>query len=85
LARTYAAETATTSNIKVMLASPGALRTRMRAKAMPGEDPLTLKTPEDLAPKLLQFLLPSWTQTGRLYDFPSDEILSFAGPQPTTA
>jgi NAD(P)-dependent dehydrogenase (short-subunit alcohol dehydrogenase family) len=85
LARTYAAETATTSNVKVMLANPGPLRTRMRAKAMPGEDPLTLKTPEDLAPKLLQFLLPSSAQTGRLYDFPSDEILSFAGPQPMSA
>ncbi len=82
LARTYAAETATTSNVKVMLANPGPLRTRMRAKAMPGEDPLTLKTPEDFAPKLLQFLLPSSSHTGKLYDFPSDEILSFGRPQP---
>lgn len=82
LARTYAAETATTSNVKVMLANPGQLRTRMRAKAMPGEDPLTLKTPEDFAPKLLQFLMPSSSQTGKLYDFPTDTILSFAGPTP---
>ena len=80
LARTYAAETATTSNVKVMLANPGPLRTRMRAKAMPGEDPLTLKTPEDFAPKLLPFLVPSWAQTGKLYDFPSDRVLSFGVP-----
>jgi NAD(P)-dependent dehydrogenase (short-subunit alcohol dehydrogenase family) len=80
LARTYAAETATTSNVKVMLANPGPLRTRMRAKAMPGEDPLTLKTPEQFAPQLLQFLLPSSTLTGKLYDFPSDEVLSFGVP-----
>lgn len=81
LARTYAAETATTSNVKVMLANPGPLRTRMRAKAMPGEDPSTLKTPEDFAPKILRLLLPSWMQTGRLYDFPSDQVLSFGIPE----
>ena len=81
LARTYAAETATTSNVRVMLANPGPLRTRMRAKAMPGEDPLSLKTPADFAPKLIQFLVPSWTQTGKLYDFPSDRVLSFGAPR----
>lgn len=80
LARTYAAETATTSRVKVMLVNPGPLRTRMRATAMPGEDPLTLKTPEDLAPKLIQLLSPDWGETGKLYDFPSDKILSFRGP-----
>ena len=35
LARTWAAETATTP-VKVMLVSPGPMRTRMRATAMPG-------------------------------------------------
>lgn len=80
LARTYAAETATTSHVKVMLANPGPLRTRMRAKAMPGEDPLILKTPEDFAPKLLQFLLPDSAETGKLYDFPTDRVLEFSAP-----
>ena len=42
LARTYASETATTSNVKVMVANPGPLRTKMRAALMPGEDPMTL-------------------------------------------
>ncbi|MGP8231118.1 MAG: SDR family NAD(P)-dependent oxidoreductase [Methylovirgula sp.] len=82
LARTYAAETATTSNVKVMLANPGPLRTRMLAKAMPGLDPLTLKTPEDFAPKLLPLVLPSSTQTGKLYDFPTDKVLRFGVPEP---
>src|SRR6266700_1715571 len=41
LARTYAAETVNTSGIRVMLVNPGPLRTRMRAAAMPGEDPLS--------------------------------------------
>ena len=49
LVRTYAAETVTTP-VRAMLVNPGPLRTRMRRAAMPGEDPLTLKTPEDLAP-----------------------------------
>ena len=46
LARTYAAETANTSRVRVMVANPGPLRTRMRATLMPGEDPATLQTPD---------------------------------------
>ncbi|HTJ02892.1 MAG TPA: SDR family NAD(P)-dependent oxidoreductase [Methylovirgula sp.] len=80
LARTYAAETETTSRVKVMIVNPGPLRTRMRAAAMPGEDPMTLKTPEDLAPKLLPLCGPDWTATGKLYDFPTDKILRFQAP-----
>ncbi len=81
LARTYAAETATTSAVKVMTVNPGPLRTRMRATAMPGEDPETLKTPEDLSPKLLELCSPEWSETGRLYDFPTDKVLSYRGPE----
>ncbi|MHB8885704.1 MAG: SDR family NAD(P)-dependent oxidoreductase [Methylovirgula sp.] len=80
LARTYAAETATTSQVKVMLVNPGPLRTRMRAAAMPGEDPMDLKTPEDFAPKLLALCSAEWQETGKLYDFPRDSILSFRAP-----
>jgi NAD(P)-dependent dehydrogenase (short-subunit alcohol dehydrogenase family) len=81
LARTYAAETVNTSEVKVMLINPGPLRTRMRAAAMPGEDPLTLRTPEELAPKLVEMCSPDWSETGKLYDFPQDRILSFRGPE----
>lgn len=80
LARTYAAETINTSQIRVMLVNPGPLRTRMRASAMPGEDPMTLKTPEDIAPKIVELCSPEWVQTGKLYDFPTDRVLSFAAP-----
>lgn len=80
LARTYAAETRNTSNIRVMLVNPGPLRTRMRAEAMPGEDPLTLRTPEELAPKLVALASPEWSETGKLYDFPSDRVLGFVDP-----
>jgi len=81
LARTYAAETANTSSIRVMLVNPGPLRTAMRAKAMPGEDPATLRTPEELAPKIVEICSPQWTETGKLYDFPSDKLLSFRSPE----
>lgn len=79
LARTYAAEVQNISKIRVMLVNPGPLRTRMRASAMPGEDPMTLRTPEELAPELLRLALPSWTETGKIYDFPTGRVLSDLG------
>ncbi|MGD9542806.1 MAG: SDR family NAD(P)-dependent oxidoreductase [Methylocystis sp.] len=78
LARTYAAEAA--GGVTVMLANPGPLRTRMRAQAMPGEDPMTLRTPEEFAEKCLALLAPEWRENARLYDFPTDRLLSFAAP-----
>jgi NAD(P)-dependent dehydrogenase (short-subunit alcohol dehydrogenase family) len=80
LVRTYAAETVNLTPVKVMAVNPGPLRTRMRAAAMPGEDPETLKTPEDLAPKIRELCLPSWSETGKLYDFPTDTVLNFQAP-----
>jgi NAD(P)-dependent dehydrogenase (short-subunit alcohol dehydrogenase family) len=69
LVRTYAAETVKTP-LRVMLLNPGPLRTAMRRAAMPGEDPLTLKTPEELAPHIVKLALPDWSETGKIYDFP---------------
>jgi NAD(P)-dependent dehydrogenase (short-subunit alcohol dehydrogenase family) len=68
LARTYAAETASTA-IRVNLFNPGATRTRMRATAMPGEDPAALKTPELVAERILELCLPQLQETGKLYDY----------------
>lgn len=79
LARTYAAETATT-NVRVNLFSPGPIRTRMRATAMPGEDPTTLKTPEEIADGIVALCLPSMTDTGRLYDVRSGRMLDYRPP-----
>jgi NAD(P)-dependent dehydrogenase (short-subunit alcohol dehydrogenase family) len=81
LARTYAAETINTSAIRVMLVNPGPLRTRMRAAAMPGEDPMTLRAPEELAPKIVALCAPGWAETGKLYDFPHDRVMSFSAPE----
>lgn len=75
LARTYAAETASTA-VRVTIVNPGPLRTAMRAAAMPGEDPMTLRTPEEIAPKLVPLVSPEWTQTGLIYDFPQDRLLT---------
>ncbi|MBV8850786.1 MAG: SDR family NAD(P)-dependent oxidoreductase [Methylobacteriaceae bacterium] len=82
IVRTYAAETMNVSLVKVMAANPGPLRTRMRAQAMPGEDPQTLRTPEDFAPKVLAMCRPDWADTGKVYDFPQDRVLVFQAPRP---
>ncbi len=68
LARTYAAETVSTP-VRVNLFNPGATRTRMRAAAMPGEDPAELKTPERVAERILELCLPQFQETGKLYDY----------------
>ncbi len=51
----YADETKQT-NIKVVGYNPGAVRTKMRAQAMPGEDPMTLPTPEQTAEEIWNLL-----------------------------
>jgi NAD(P)-dependent dehydrogenase (short-subunit alcohol dehydrogenase family) len=80
LARTYAAETVST-RVRVNLFNPGPTRTRMRAQAMPGEDPMTLVTPEQVAEKLVELCLPGFSETGKLYDFPSRKLLEFRRPE----
>jgi NAD(P)-dependent dehydrogenase (short-subunit alcohol dehydrogenase family) len=79
LARTYAAET-TSTPVRVNLFNPGPTRTRMRALVMPGEDPMTLPTPEQVAEKILDLCLPSFSETGRLYDYRAGKLLTFNDP-----
>jgi NAD(P)-dependent dehydrogenase (short-subunit alcohol dehydrogenase family) len=66
LALTYAAECEGT-RVCVNLFNPGATRTAMRKKAMPGEDPAGLKTPDDIAPRLLELLSPANMANGQLF------------------
>ena len=80
LARTYAAETANTSRVRVMVANPGPLRTRMRATLMPGEDPMTLKRPDEFAARVADLCAPEWSQTGKFYEFKSDSVKRFREP-----
>jgi len=65
---TYAAECAGT-NVAANLLNPGPLRTRMRQKAMPGEDPQTLDPPEAVASLILELLSPDCTKNGELVSF----------------
>ena len=73
LAKTYAAETVTTA-IKVSLLNPGPIRTRMRAQAMPGEDPDSLPAAEAVAEAFLPLVLPSQKESGLIYDFSQGQI-----------
>jgi NAD(P)-dependent dehydrogenase (short-subunit alcohol dehydrogenase family) len=79
LARTYAAETATTP-VRVNIFAPGPLRTRMRAQAMPGEDPMTLEVPDKAAEKIVELCLPSLQESGKLYDYRQGRFLEFRQP-----
>ena len=79
LVRVWANETAST-RVRVNLFSPGPIRTRMRATVFPGEDPMTLDTPEQAAEFILPMCAPDWTETGKLYDYPTRKLLSFRAP-----
>lgn len=63
LAQVYSQEVAGTA-IKVNIVNPGPTRTTMRAAVAPQEDPMTLKTPEDLAPLFVELASPECTRTG---------------------
>ena len=68
LALTYAAE-CEGGKIKVNLINPGPMRTAMRKKAMPGEDPSVLPVPEEMSPRMVEMLSPSFTQNGVAVNF----------------
>jgi NAD(P)-dependent dehydrogenase (short-subunit alcohol dehydrogenase family) len=80
LARTYAAETATT-NVRVNLLDPGPIRTRLRAQAFPGEDPMSLQTPDKVADKIVELCLPGLQESGKVYDYRAERFLQFESPR----
>lgn len=53
LVRTWADELENT-RIRAALVDPGAMRTKMRAEAMPGEDPATLPEPAEIGPLIVE-------------------------------
>jgi NAD(P)-dependent dehydrogenase (short-subunit alcohol dehydrogenase family) len=79
LARAWAQETASTQ-LRVNLFNPGPTRTRMRATVFPGEDPLTLDTPEQVAESIVPMCAPDWTETGKLFEHKTRSLLSFRSP-----
>lgn len=68
MAATYAAEVRQ-SSLAVNVFYPGAIRTRMRAQAMPGEDPETLPLPEVLVPDIVRMLSPDFEESGTVFDY----------------
>ncbi|UGA46367.1 SDR family NAD(P)-dependent oxidoreductase [Bradyrhizobium quebecense] len=79
LVRSWANETANTA-LRVNLFSPGPIRTRMRAQVFPGEDPMTLDTPDMAAEFIVPMCSPEWTETGKLYDYKARTLRSFQPP-----
>ena len=80
LGRTYAAETCNITKVRLTLVDPGRVRTRMRTQLMPGEDPQTLPTPEEIAPKILAACTPDWTHTGLLLEAQTGLVKAFQAP-----
>ena len=68
LVATWAQEVARTP-LRVNLFDPGIVATKMRAQAMPGEDPATLAQPADLAPALAALCLPGEARHGQTVRF----------------
>ncbi len=53
----YSQEVEKISSVRVATIDPGATRTSMRAKAYPGEDPQTVKAPEEVANRLIELIV----------------------------
>jgi NAD(P)-dependent dehydrogenase (short-subunit alcohol dehydrogenase family) len=63
--RIYAGEVARTP-VRVNLIDPGPLRTRLRARIFPGENPMTLAPPESVTDAFLDLVLPESTRNGEI-------------------
>ena len=68
MVKTYAAEMATTT-VRVNCFSPGKTRTKMRATAMPGEDPMTLPTADEVAAQIVPMCADDFTDTSSVYKY----------------
>ncbi|MEN8236018.1 MAG: SDR family NAD(P)-dependent oxidoreductase [Pseudomonadota bacterium] len=67
LVQTYATETQNIApNLRVNLVDPGIVRTKLRAEAMPGEDPQTLPAPEDVVDVFVELAVPNCQQHGEV-------------------
>ncbi len=58
-------EMANISAIRTALVDPGATRTAMRARAYPGEDPMSVKEPAVVADRIVQLVIEGF-ETGRV-------------------
>ena len=65
MVKTYALEIAK-SNLRVNLVDPGVVRTKMRVQAFPGENPETLRAPEDITDCFVDLAEPACTRHGEV-------------------
>jgi NAD(P)-dependent dehydrogenase (short-subunit alcohol dehydrogenase family) len=75
LVKSYAAETGGVTNVRANVFYPGAVRTAMRAQAVPGEDPATLPPPSAVAPQLIDMIEPGFIQNRMLYDWSEKALM----------
>ncbi len=68
LVRTYAQESKAT-NVRANLLDPGIVRTAMRMKAFPGEDPQSLPAPSELGPLFVQMCCAEYEKNGHTEKF----------------
>jgi NAD(P)-dependent dehydrogenase (short-subunit alcohol dehydrogenase family) len=57
------------TKVRAALLSPGPVRTRMRAAAYPGEDPMSIPHPDEIVPLMLELADPARTPPGDVVDF----------------
>ncbi len=79
LARCWAEELKQTP-IKINCVDPGATRTAMRAQAMPGEDPQTLPSPQEVAAKIVHLSSPDLKETGKLFNVRKNRFMDYCAP-----
>lgn len=79
IARCWAEELKQTP-IKINCVNPGATRTTMRAQAMPGEDPQTLPSPQEVAAKIVHLLSPHLKETGKLFNVHKNRFMNYHAP-----
>lgn len=80
LARAWADEMKSTS-LKINSVDPGATRTAMRAQSAPGEDPLSLPHPSEVAKIIMQLFSPSVQETGKLFSVRHNKFLNYVSPE----
>ncbi len=80
MCRDWAEEVRNITNNQGDAGEPGAHRTRMRAEAAPGEDPMTIPAPHEITPHLVAMAAPDWQETGKIFDFPRRAVLNFRAP-----
>ena len=68
IVKTYAAEMETTS-VRANCFSPGPTRTKMRAAAMPGEDPMSIPSAEEVAAQIVPMCSEAFTDNGAVYKY----------------